>query len=144
MHQLEYQANRSMKSRYHLIPVYGQGDTLLVIHELDFEEGKMVVDGLMVSISLARRDYKPAISGQRYLKFCPCEPIPIDERTYWIHRMESLMPASGLQEIEESLRYPSIKAIKTLCWVPERLKGYLSCHLSKDLLCKLRDEIGVN
>jgi hypothetical protein len=133
-----------VKSNYHLIPVYGEGDTLLVIHELDFQEEEMVEDGLIVAISLKHKEYKPAVSGQRYLKFCPCEPIPFDERPYWIHRMESQVPTSVLREIEEALLYPSVKAVKTLCWVPERLKPCIDLRIPEALIWRMKRKVSLN
>ncbi len=111
----------------HIVPIYhdgsdkGDGNHVLVTHELDFTEGETVDDGLCINITLGYPDHTPVNRGQNFLRFGEYYPIQMVERQKWVQRIEKSLPPRMIQEIEQLLEFPSADLMRRLNFVPPRL-----------------------
>ncbi|TSA37660.1 MAG: hypothetical protein D4R64_05560 [Porphyromonadaceae bacterium] len=106
----------------HLIPIYHEFDDVLLIHELDFTEGQMLEDGLCINISLRTHQRTPIIRGQNFLRFGNYVPILLEERQEWTRRIEESISPNIIREIERLLEFPTSDLMRSLSFVPPRLR----------------------
>jgi len=105
----------------HVVPIYHEGDTVMLIHELDFQD-QILEDGLCINLSLRSQEYTPIIRGQNFLRFGLYEPILIGERQEWVQRIEESVPLEIIKEIEELLKFLTEELMKSVNFRPPRLR----------------------
>lgn len=93
-----------------IIPVYSQGDEILVILAKDFAEGVMIDDGWCSKISLKSMEFTPALRGQNFFRFSPVwEPITTQERPGWIRKISNQISDAVIRDIEAILKKQQIE-----------------------------------
>ena len=105
-----------------ILPLYTCGSLILVGLETDFIT-LPVQDSLVVELDLKNHDILQPWSCQKKLKFGGFyETVPESERKNLIDKIIESFGNRIINELIDMLLYPQKESIKTLVWLPERLK----------------------
>jgi len=103
-------------------PVYRFESLILLGLDIDYVENK-VLDGLVVELNLERKSLRHGPwSLQKKLKFGFYYPVEKSEEAELTELIYSVIPVDDINEFIELLLHPEDESVKSLIWLPERLR----------------------
>jgi hypothetical protein len=105
-----------------IFPIYRFGSLVLIELDIDYSSNK-VKDGLVIELNLKDKTLvSPPWSGQKKLKFGFYDAVKESERSELIKEIHSVFGEEKISAFIEMLLHPSDESIKSLIWIPDRLK----------------------